>query len=221
MNEVKTIAAEFCELKTTDDDAMTVEGYGAVFDNVDFGGDLIAKGAFTSTIERHIVAKSMPKMLLQHDGHSLPVGRWETMTETEHGLYLKGRFINTTAGRDTYEAVKEGVVDGLSIGYRPVEFSRRVNPSDPKRTLKSVDLLEVSVVTFPMNALARITAVKSADEIITIRDLEEALRAHGFSKSEARSVCANFESKNEQDALRDLEEKRSLIDAFKSGSLAK
>lgn len=204
MNETKALAANLCEIKT-DDETMTIEGYGAVFGNVDSYGDVIAPGAFAKTLNDHLTGGSMPKMLLQHDAfNSLPIGKWTEMREDANGLYVKGRLIDTSAGRDAYTALKEGVVDGLSIGFRPIEFTRRAKPEEPKRTLKMVDLLEVSVVTFPANGKARVMNVKSADAIMTVRDLEEALEERGYSKSEARSIVSRFESKSElEERVRD------------------
>ena len=207
MNEVKALAASLAEIKTVDDEARTIEGYGAVFDNIDSYGDVIVKGAFAKTIEQHLIAGTMPKMLLQHDAFTaLPIGKWTEMQETDHGLFLKGKLFNTTAGRDTHEVLREGGVDGLSIGFRPVEFALRAKPTDAKRTLKVVDLLEVSVVTFPANSKAKVTNVKSADQIVTLRDLEDLLRSQGCSKSEAILIASRFESRSEADERREAED---------------
>ena len=55
------------------------------------------------------------------------------------------------------------------------------------KTIKS--LPEVSLVTFPMNELARTGAVKAAD-IRTVRDFEDALRdVLGFSHAAAKSIA--------------------------------
>ena len=61
--------------------------------------------------------------------------------------------------------------------------------------MKSVSLIEVSLVNDPMNPRARVSQVKAAEEIITIRDLEDALRDAGWSKSQAVAVCARFQAK--------------------------
>lgn len=218
MNEVKSLAAELCQFKVAgDEDAMTIEGYASVFGNVDAYGDVVAAGAFLKTMQEHKEKGTMPKMLLQHDAfNSLPIGRWEEMHEDATGLYVKGKLFNTSAGRDTYEVLKEGGVDGLSIGFRPVEYAMRANPEDPKRTLKAVQLLEVSVVTFPANEKARVLQVKSADEVLTIRDLETLLEERGFSRAEARSICAKFESKAELDERKSIQELQEAVAALKS-----
>ena len=56
------------------------------------------------------------------------------------------------------------------------------------RHITGVDLLEISLVTFPANEQARIKDVKS--EGITIRDAERALREAGFSRNDAKLILA-------------------------------
>jgi phage head maturation protease len=84
--------------------------------------------------------------------------------------------------RDASFLEKEHALDGLSIGYTVCEFTRGTKPNEPRRTIKIIKPLpEVSLVTFPMNELARTGAVKAAD-ICTVREFEDALRdVLGFS----------------------------------------
>lgn len=192
-----TIDAEF-KFQASEGDEREVVGYGAVFGNVDSYGDVIAPGAFAKSLAAIKAGeKPMPAMLLSHNPEALPVGVWTEMAEDGHGLRVKGRLLDTTQGIDTYKALKAGAITGLSIGFRPVEYALRSKPDEPRRTLRSVDLLEVSVVGFPANDKARVLSVK-ADEITTIRDLEHALRDAGFTKSEAVRVCARFQAKADQ-----------------------
>ena len=178
-----------------DDGAMTFSGYGAVFGNVDHGGDLIAPGAFAKSLALHKSAGTTPAMFYEHGkyggGPALPVGVWTSLSEDGHGLKGEGRLLDTQMGRDLYTALKAGAVSGLSIGYRVTDASPRVEPSDPKRTIKAAHLAEVSLVNDPMNPLARVSAVKSADDIKTIRDFEDFLRdAGGYSAAHARAIAS-------------------------------
>lgn len=172
-----------------DGEAMTVSGYGAVFGNVDAYGDVIAPGAFAKSLAAHKSAGTAPLMLLEHGDAPLPIGVWEQMSEDGHGLMVKGRFLDTTMGIDAWKAAKAGAINGLSIGYRPIEFELRKNPDDPRRTLKSVDLLEVSLVGMPANGKARVSEVKS--EIKTIREFENFLRDAGFSAADAKRIASH------------------------------
>lgn len=176
-------------------------GYGAVFGNIDAYGDTIAPGAFSDTLKEWRKNDKLPPMLLQHggagftDSDGIPVGKWTKMREDDKGLYAEGKLINmeTERGRTIYGALSEGVLDGLSIGYRAKEFSLRTKPEEPRRTLKAVDLVELSIVTFPANASARIEAVKSAaQEMKTIREFEDFLRdVGGFSHAQAKAIASH------------------------------
>ena len=181
-----------------DGEAMSIAGYGAVFGNVDAYGDVIAPGAFAKSLAAHKSSGTAPLMLLEHGDAPLPIGVWEEMSEDGHGLQVKGRFLDTTMGVDAWKAAKAGAITGLSIGYRPTEFELRSKPDDPRRTLKAVDLVEVSLVGMPANSKARTTSVKSAAEIITIRELEDALRDAGYSKNDALAICSRFEAKTDR-----------------------
>lgn len=189
------------EFKFADDGAAvgTFEGYGAVFGNVDSYGDVIQKGAFKDTLKEWKKQKKLPPMLVQHGGwmitdmDALPIGKWEEMDEDDTGLRVKGRLINldTERGKTIHGAMREGALDGMSIGYRAKEFALGTKPDEPRRTLKKVDLVELSVVTFPANGKARVDAVKSADDIKTIREFEDFLRdVGGFSNAAAKAIAA-------------------------------
>lgn len=205
-------------------DAQTgvFEGYGAVFDNLDSYGDVILKGAFRDTLKEWKKAKKLPVMLVQHggwmmtDADALPIGKWEEMEEDDTGLRVKGRLINldTERGKQIHGAMKEGVLDGMSIGYRVKEFSYGTKPDEPARTLKKIDLVEVSVVTFPANGMARVDAVKAGG--LTERDLERRLTQDaGLSRSVARRLMSGgFDAiKAMQDAGDGIEELTAALKA--------
>jgi HK97 family phage prohead protease len=174
------------------------EGYGAVFGNVDSYGDVIQKGAFKETLRDWNKTKKLPPMLVQHGGwmmtdmDALPIGMWEAMSEDDTGLHVKGRLINldTERGKTIHGAMKEGALDGMSIGYRAKEFALGTKPDEPRRTLKKIDLMEVSVVTFPANGKARVSAIKGAGAIKTIREFEDFLRDAGFSNAQAKAIAS-------------------------------
>jgi hypothetical protein len=63
-------------------------------------------------------------------------------------------------GRELLALVKAGAIDGLSIGYRTV--TSRIDPKTRVRKLHQVDLWEISIVTFPLLAGARVHAAKAA-----------------------------------------------------------
>ncbi len=176
------------DVKATGDDGQ-FEGLAAVFGNIDGGRDIIAKGAFRATLREAKRIKRMPRFLLHHNPQKV-AGVFDEMTEVERGLFVRGRFnLEKQESREAFSDFKMGASDGLSIGFFPRKTMR--DESTGVRTIKELDLLEVSHVTFPMNEDARMSAVKSiAAQIMSKRDLEEHLRDVGFSANAAKGIAA-------------------------------
>ena len=166
-------------------------GYGSMFGNTDLGDDVVVKGAFTKSLKLR-GAKGV-KLLYQHRSDE-PIGIFEEIVEDEKGLKVKGRLaMGTQRGREVYELMKMGALDGLSIGFRVDAKGMDYDRGGKRRLLKEVDLLEISAVTFPMNPRATIQQVKGADR--TVREWEELLRDAGnLSRSESK-MAANAVAK--------------------------
>jgi len=165
-------------------DSGTISGYGSVFGVKDWYEDIVAPGAFSSSL-----AQRKPLMLWQHDT-AAPIGVWAVAKEDEKGLYLEGQLaLKTQQGLEAYELLKLKALDGLSIGFNTLRYE--YDEKTDVRTLLEIDLWEVSPVSFPANEASRVTAVKSTREAgyqIDIRLLEEALRDAGLTRTEAKSV---------------------------------
>ena len=162
------------------------EGYASIFGNKDLGNDVIEKGAFMRSLRRKGAKKI--KMLYQHDTKE-PIGVFDKVTEDQNGLYVKGRLaMGTQKGKEVYELMKMGAIDGLSVGYRVDAKGHHYDDKRKYRVLKEVDLMEISAVTFPMNPRARIQAVKSD---MTVREWEHKLREVGnLSHSESKVAAS-------------------------------
>lgn len=136
----------------------TVEGYASLFGEIDQARDMMMPGAFTQTLKTRGLRR-IP-MLFQHDPAE-PVGVWLELHEDLRGLWARGKLIpDVTRARELFSLVEAGAVDGLSIGYRTVRG--RIDPRTRIRRLYQVDLWEISIVTFPLLAGARVRAVKQA-----------------------------------------------------------
>lgn len=161
-----------------------IVGMASVYDNVDLGGDKILPGAFKSALN----SKRMPKMLWQHNSDEV-IGIWESLEDTPRGLKATGRFIEEVQrGKEARILLKEGAIDGLSIGYRTREFSYEKAEKGTVRLLKAVDLHEISVVTFPMNPKALVTDVK---QLQTPKEVEAILRDAGVPANFAKLVASH------------------------------
>ena len=218
VNEAGAHGLISCAFEFKADETGLIEGYGAVFGNRDQGDDVIMAGAFARSL-REMKGRPVP-MLMSHDRHR-PIGVWDDVAEDTKGLRCRGRFaMKTPDGAATYELAKMGAITGLSIGYRTkvAEYDTDTGV----RTLKDVDLKEISPVVFPMNEVATITAVKAAGQIKTIREFEEFLRdAGGFSHAAAKAIASRgFKAKSEprdetgeaiSDLLRTVRDARAAI----------
>lgn len=193
-------------LEVKADENGVIEGYGSVFDVEDLGGDIVAAGAFAGSLQ----SGRKVKMLFQHDPNAV-VGVWDSVAEDGKGLRVKGRILTAIqAGKDAYELVKQGAIDSLSIGYRTLKSMDR----NGRRVIQQADVWEVSLVTFPMNEMARIDAVKAAS--MSRRDMERLLTQDaGLVRSVARQLMAGgYDAiKAMQDAGDGIEELAVLLKA--------
>ena len=175
------------QIRAAKDDG-TVEGYGSVFDVIDAYSDAIAKGAFDASLKAHKAAGTMPAMLWQHDPGE-PIGVWSEMVEDEKGLRVVGKLaLDTVRGKEAHALLKMGALNGLSIGFMSKQWA--YDRETDVRTLTEIDLWEVSLVTFPANGKARVTNVKSAEDIAAPKDAERILRDAGFSKADATAFVS-------------------------------
>lgn len=163
----------------------TIKGYASLFGKRDRGGDIVQPGAFKASLE----SGQGVAMLWQHDP-GRPIGIWTKVAENDRGLYVEGElFLDTQAGKEAYALAKRGAIKGLSIGYK----TKRCKRTAEGRLLYEVDLIEVSLVTFPMQAEAGLTQVKSYEEgnfALFKREVEQFARDAGFSSSEAKAAAA-------------------------------
>ena len=132
-------------------------GYASLFNRRDAAGDVVMPGAFAHSLAARGVHGI--RMLFQHDPHE-PIGSWIDIDEDDKGLYVRGRLNREVQrGRELLGLLAERGLDGLSIGFKTVSASR--DRLTGARHLHRIDLWEISLVTFPMLAGARVTAVKA------------------------------------------------------------
>ena len=140
-----------------------ISGYASVFNIVDSQNDIVQKGAFEDTKPENI------KLLWQHDTLK-PIGIIKSLYEDDYGLKIQAEINNRILlGKETTELVRQKAIDGLSIGFCAKDFEY---DNQGVRLLKKVDLMEISVVTFPANRNAGIINVKKLTEHPINRSLE-------------------------------------------------
>jgi HK97 family phage prohead protease len=153
-------------------DVGVFDGYGATFNGVDAQGDTIMPGAFADTIARHQGAGTAPALLWNHNQDE-PVGKLIGLQEDARGLKVRGKLnLNTAAGIKAHEHLKAGDVSGLSVGY-VVPKGGAEHQRGGGRTLKKLDLHELSIASMPADTNARVTGVKM---LTSLSELERGLR---------------------------------------------
>lgn len=176
-------------------------GYGAVFSNVDTGGDIIEPGAFTKTLAE---GWERVKILALHNDCWLPIGRPLELREDANGLFLSAKISDTSMGRDIKVLLKDGVLNELSIGYDPIVFDY---DADGIRHLREIKLWEVSIVTWAMNPEAKVTGYKAMQEAA------EALGEEVSRDIKAGRKISSMRLKSLQDASKAMKKASRIIDS--------
>jgi uncharacterized protein len=131
--------------------SYVIAGYASLFGVPDLAGDIVERGAFTETLAT-LPARDI-RMLLQHDPDR-PVGRWTGAHQDSQGLWMQGLIdAGNAEARAVLRLIQSGAADGLSIGFRALDATPRLGGG---RILKTIDLREVSIVSFPMLPRARL-----------------------------------------------------------------
>ena len=189
------------------------EGYASVFDHTDSVSDKVVRGAFTESLKRSKAKDNMPPLLWQHDTGE-PIGKWREIYEDSHGLYVKGELYveDIPRARQAYKLMREGALTGLSIGFKTQEAHR--DQKTGERILTKVNLLEISLVTFPALETARIKRIKKSllsGALPDERSLEAFLRDAGFSRKQAKGfIAAGYKSLTARDALKETQKDEVL-----------
>ncbi len=186
------------------DEAGKFVGVGAVFGNVDLGGDKIMPGAFTRTLT---AGKQWP-LLYQHNPAEV-IGTFQAK-ETQQGLMIEGQLLlSDPTGAKVYNLIKNSVLKGLSIGYDTIK-DRMVGDV---RELLELRLWECSVVTFPMNESAMVTGIKAlsdTDRQKHLKSISEHIKAIGRHqrgiREHLKSLCDAFDDDAAGDDLALIED---------------
>lgn len=200
------------------------EGYAAGLSNLDKVGDIIAPGAFKSTIASFLESGVIA---WQHDW-STPIGKPLEAHEDEQGLFIKAKISDTSVGRDALTLLRDEVIKKLSIGFRikdveffdsldelgayarehniPIKIDNLEGVFGGVRLIKEIELFEVSLVTVPANDAATVTAVKELNALI-----DRPLAGLSFSDHSVAVRAALAEFANRAKAITELRTKEGRV----------
>lgn len=135
------------------DGVRVIRGHAAVFEKYsqNLGGfvEKIAKGAFIESLNSKDI-----RAIWSHNV-DLPLGRTSNKTlklwEDDFGLAFELELPDTTLGRDGYTSIERGDVNAMSFGFSVIEdeWKRGESGKPHERTLRKIDLFEISPVVFP------------------------------------------------------------------------
>lgn len=151
-------------VKDEDETGLTIEGYGATWNNIDSGGDMCIKGCATKTIKER---GSRIAFCYQHDIKD-PIGKILLIEEDEKGIHIIVKISASEEKKIT--KIKEKILQELSIGYRTIKESQEIVENTPVAKLLEIMIYEISLVTLAMNEQATITGMKSEQQINEIFD---------------------------------------------------
>jgi HK97 family phage prohead protease len=174
--ETRYITIEQIETRSTDEDKMTIGGYVTKFNTRsvviwDFV-EYVAKGAFRNSLKNNVI-----KSLWNHDSNMV-IGSTKNSSlrlwEDEIGLKFELDLPNTSWGKDAYETVRTGLVDGVSFGFyvKEDEWEYLADEGLYKRTLLDVDLFEISPTPFPAYQDSQVSS-RSLDEFKAQQEAEQ------------------------------------------------
>jgi HK97 family phage prohead protease len=193
------------------DQSPKIQGYAATF------GQIADLGQFRETIQRGAFKNTLASdteilFLFNHDD-SLLLGRRSagnlTLTEDEIGLKFSCSLADTSVAKDVYENLKAGNLRECSFGfYADGEQWSKLPDGTPLRTLTSVKLFDVSVVSFPAyqgtSAIARNVVPADVEKRMTramSTDTDGALIPSGGPVSFSKHAEKRDDEWNEQDAV--------------------
>lgn len=170
----------------------TFAGYASLWGAVDTYRERVERGAFVESLADTAAKGRKLPILWQHRTDE-PIGVWDRLEEDDKGLYGEGSLWLDDApyARIAYRGLQSDCITGQSIGYFVREDA--FDEKERVRTLKKLDLREVSIVTDPALEDARVDTVKAklaAGETITEREFGRVLRERGFSVSDAADIAA-------------------------------
>ena len=143
-NKVLYISSAFTkELPKADEaiESIYIEGYASTTD-IDRGGDVVPASVWEKGMENYL---KNPIILAQHD-HDDPIGRMVEHKVDAKGLWVKARI---SAAAEVFRLIKDEVLTAFSIGFRVLDAE--YNSAAEVFLIKELELVEISVVSVPMN----------------------------------------------------------------------
>lgn len=209
--ETRTLNVSGLEVRDAGGDGMTLEGVA-----VPFNQRYALWSDYAEVIDPDCEFGDRRTVKVSRE-HGELIGKITDMRREADGLHITARLADTEGGREAAELVREGVYDGFSIGFRPVE--NRVIASDDGVTevhRRKVDLFEVAVTGIPAYPSAEITGQRSQTTTTTNEGMEEPNMGDNNNEQRDNAVNERLEAFGEE--LRGI--KATVAAGFNAGKPA-
>ena len=146
-------------------DSGTITGYASTWTREpDSYGDVVAKGAFTESIEQIKAEGKVLPLLFNHDANNLNayIGTVYDLEEDEHGLKFTAEFDDTPEGQKARNLALSGRVVKFSFAYDILDQAE-ITLEDGRKAneLRKLNIHEVSLVLYPANPDTSVVEVKA------------------------------------------------------------
>lgn len=203
-NKVLYINSAFTkELPKADEtiESIYIEGYASTVD-VDRGGDVVPASVWEKGMENYL---KNPIILAQHD-HDDPIGRMTEHKVDAKGLWVKARI---SAAAEVFSLIKDEVLTAFSIGFRILDAE--YNAAAEVFMVKELELVEISVVSVPMNQNTLFNLSKAFSSAEDYNNFKAQFIPKGESAKGLESLADN-ESTTKKEWNMDPKELQTMLD---------
>lgn len=143
------------DLPTIDEniESIFISGYASA-NTPDRAGDVIPSSTWANGMDNYL---KNPIILAYHE-HDDPVGRMVEHKIDDKGLWIKARI---SAAAEVFNLVKDNVITAFSVSFRVLDAE--YNSVTELFIIKELELIEISVVSVPMNQDTLFSLSKSFD----------------------------------------------------------
>lgn len=169
--------------------------------------ETIEQGVFTRAIQKaqrvdFLSMHDKNQILSSTDNNSLE------LRETPQGLQMDASISGTSWGRDTYQLITDGIIKGMSFGMKVLKQDWSMGQDGiPLRTIKDIDIFEVSAVRSPAYKSSSIEA-RDTDNIVEV-DIPNDIEERDNMTDEERAA----QTKAEQEAAKAAADKKAAEEA--------
>lgn len=191
---------------TEKDDKLVVEGY--VNETEKWSYKMKSKkGPFIEKIEKGAFKRALNRgidihFLAEHDKNKILASTRNgslTLTEDSKGLLMRATISKTSYGKDYYELIKDGILRNMSFGFNVIKDSwKQGKDGTLERSIKDLNLFEVSVVTNPAYPQSNLSArgMDLVEEVEVTEIKEEERKLDSYEKVKELLNKKNGEKEN-------------------------